>query len=233
MYRVFGLLALLLVAETSFAAESPWSSEIELGAVVTTGNTEDRNIKFLGDTVRDGELYKHNVHLDVLNSSSDGTKTAQKNYLYYQADRKLEGNHSLFARFAYEDDKFSGYDYQTDVTAGYTRQFIKDDAQEFRGAIGLGYRQSELELGGSEDEMILRLAANYKRAIGDNANFAQALSVEVGEFATISRSTTSLSANIAGDLAMKLALNIKNTSEVPAGRDKTDTETSVTIVYKF
>jgi putative salt-induced outer membrane protein YdiY len=32
---------------------------------------------------------------------------------------------------------------------------------------------------------------------------------------------------------MKLALTVKNQSEVPVGRKKTDTETSVTLVYTF
>jgi putative salt-induced outer membrane protein YdiY len=32
---------------------------------------------------------------------------------------------------------------------------------------------------------------------------------------------------------MKLSLNVKNNSDVPVGREKTDTATSVTLVYSF
>lgn len=66
-----------------------------------------------------------------------------------------------------------------------------------------------------------------------NAVFMQSISTEIGSDSTISRSESALSSDIVGNLAMKLALNIKHQSEVPVGNEKTDTETSMTIVYKF
>ena len=218
---------------TAASEDSIWSSEIEVGAVYSTGNTDETNFKFRGEAVRNGEVYKTSYKLDLLNSSQNDSKTAQKAYGVFQLDRKLTEVSSVFGRFAYEDDRFSGYDYQVDLTGGYSRDFFKTDIHQLNGSLGLGFRQSELQNGTSEDEIIARLAANYLWKVSENATFKQAVSTQIGDFSTISRSETSLSADVLDDLALKLALYIKHTSEVPVGRDKTDTETAMTMLYKF
>ena len=229
-----GVFALAMSLNVAAASEdSIWSSEVEVGAFFSSGNSEEKNFKFRGEGVRDGEVYVSTVKLSLLNSSTDDQKTAQKTYGVYKLDRKLSDVSTIFGRLAYEDDKFSGFDYQVDFTAGYTRKLIQTDVRKLDASIGLGYRQSELETGGSEDEIIIRLAGDYVWQVSDNATFKQALSVEIGDFATITRSGTSLSADVLDDLALKLALDVKSTSEVPAGRDKTDVETALTLLYKF
>ena len=79
----------------------------------------------------------------------------------------------------------------------------------------------------------MRLALDYVWDINENAQFKQLLSTEIGGDTTISRSESSVSANIAGDLAMKFSISVKNNSDVPLGTEKTDTESAVTLVYKF
>ena len=79
----------------------------------------------------------------------------------------------------------------------------------------------------------MRIAFDYVYNISESGVFKQSLSSEIGSDSTISRSETSLSANISGNLAMKVALNINNNSEVPVGTEKTDTETAITLVYSF
>ncbi len=223
---------MFMVLPVSAAEESIWDAEVELGAVFTSGNTDEKNFKFRGEASRDGERFLQAIHLDSLNSSKDGQKTAQKYYAYYQLDYKLD-NGSFFSRVAFEDDRFSGFDYQTDVTIGYSRTLMETSTMKLTGDAGAGYRYSRLDTGGSDDEAILRFAATYLWQLSENAQFEQLLSTEIGNESTISRSESSLSSTIIGDLAMKLSVKIRNNSDVPAGRKKTDTESSVTLVYKF
>ena len=228
-----GFVCTLVWVCSASAEEGLWKSSVELGAVATSGNTEERNIKFNGDTARDGESMKHKVHLDALRNSRGGITTAQKYYAYYQLDFKLADNHSLYGRLGYTDDEFSGFNNQTDFTAGYARKLLDNDRATLDGSIGLGIRSSELATGEREDESIVRIAFDYVYNISESAVFKQSLSSEIGSDSTISRSETSLSANISGNLAMKVALNINNNSEVPVGTEKTDTETAITLVYSF
>ena len=128
-----------------------------------------------------------------------------------------------------EDDRFSGYDYQVDVTGGYSEILLRVKFL-LSGSLGVGYRQSELETGDSEDEVI-SLAADYEWKVSENATFKQALRTQIGDFQTVSRSDTTLTADVLDDLALS-SVFISGTS-APAGRDKTDTETAVTMLYKF
>ena len=87
--------------------------------------------------------------------------------------------------------------------------------------------------GGSNTEFITRLAGAYEWQISETSRFTQALSTEIGGDSVITRSSSAITAAIATSLAMKFAVNIKHQSDVPIGRKKTDTESSLTLVYSF
>ena len=231
MKRVGFVLTLAGLASIAQAAE--WTNEIELGAVVTTGNTEEQNLKLRVDSVRELDQWRHHVHLDNLRSSKDNETTAQKLYAFYQADYKLDEDRSVFGRVAYDDDRFSGFNYQADITAGYSQTIFANTTMRLSGDAGVGMRLTEVTTGDRDEEGILRLAGKYVWEVSDNASFQQLLSTEIGNDSTISRSDTSIKANINGSLSMKLALVVKHNSAVPVDRKATDTETSVTLVYGF
>ena len=234
------LMASLVFAGTFFsgtilADDALWFSEIALGGVATTGNTDERNLKLRIVAKRDNSStrFAQKFHIDALNNSKDKVKTAQKIYGFYELDYKLQNNSAIYGRVSYEDDRFSGFDYQADLTMGYDRQLFENKKMLLKGNLGVGVRVSQLEVGDRENEVILRVGGDYRWQLSSNSVFEQILSAEIGSDATIMRSETSLSSDIVGNLAMKLALNVKHQSEVPVGSEKTDTETSVTLVYKF
>jgi len=232
---MYGLIvgAVLLIVGCQALADSTWSSQVELGAVFTGGNTEQESVKFRFDTNRDAENYTHTFHADAFKASENDSSTAQKYYLSYRIGKKLSEDRGLFARIAYDQDRFSGFDNQMDVTTGYSQTFLSNETMNLSADFGLGAKRSELDTGVTQTETIGRLAGLYTWQIGSNALFRQALDFEIGEELTTSRSETSLESNISGNLAMKLAFKVKHNSEVVAGRDKTDRESTVTLVYKF
>ena len=210
-----------------------WTSEVEIGAVVTTGNTKNQSFKLASKASRDSVLFRHSAAFDVFRSSEDGVVSAEKLYTFYQGDYKLEGDHSLFGRLSYEDDRFSGFDYQTNLTVGYSRLLLSRPGHTLRGDLGAGVRHSAFVAGGSNTEFITRLAGAYEWQISETSRFTQALSTEIGGDSVITRSSSAITAAIATSLAMKFAVNIKHQSDVPIGRKKTDTESSLTLVYSF
>jgi len=116
MYKGFGFLTaigLILVSQGTFAAD--WNRQVELGAVFLSGNTEEDTIKFRGDFVRDSTGWKHHADIDYLRSNRDSELSAQKLYTSLKSDYKLAGDQFAFGRVSYEDDRFSGFDYQTDI----------------------------------------------------------------------------------------------------------------------
>jgi hypothetical protein len=67
----------------------------------------------------------------------------------------------------------------------------------------------------------------------DAQELLQNLSVEAGDESNITRSETSIQSDIMNNLSMKFAIKVKNQSEVPIGREKTDTEASVTTLLRL
>jgi putative salt-induced outer membrane protein len=80
---------------------------------------------------------------------------------------------------------------------------------------------------------LIRGAGHYTWNITEHSKFSEDLTIEAGEDVTVTKSVTGLSAKINSSLATKLTYTVKNTSKVPAGVKKTDTEFAVTLVYGF
>ena len=238
MKKTLTLLAsAMLIANNASAAEeekSLWEASAELGFVSTTGNTETETLNAKAQASTDREQWRHQAEVTSLNSSDATTRTAQKMTLMGQSDYKLEGGKNfLFGLVTYENEKFSGYQYRTTEAIGYGRRVIEDADMTLDLEIGPGARQSKLDNGDTESEGIIRAAAIYDWTISETSKFGEALTVEAGEDVTVTKSVTSLSSQIEGNLSMKVTFTYKNTSEVPVGIDDTDTETAVTLVYNF
>lgn len=235
MFRIALLMAGIVLSISALAEEEPkfWSTDVELGAVFTSGNTEQESFKFRLDSKREKDVWINSFHVDTFMASEDGDDTADKLYTFYRLDYRLDDNRGLFGRLAYEDDEFSGFDYQSDLTFGYNQTLLERERLKVTGDAGLGVRYSKITDGDSETEALLRLAGLLEWQISENALFTQALGFEIGEELTTTRSETALETIVVGDLAMKLAVAVKHNSDVPDGVDKTDTESTVTLVYKF
>ncbi len=225
---------LALVPALGVAQESSWGGEAELGIVATSGNTETQtyNAKIKAENERD--QWHHKLAFEALNSSNNQVTTAERYNLSGQSNYKLSDTRYLYGMLAYEDDRFSGYDYRVSESLGYGASVIKREGLQLDIEVGLGARQSKLDdTGDSENEGVVRLAGNLAWEISETSRFTEELTSEIGEEATITKSVTGLKSQINGSLAMKLSYTIKHTSKVPAGIEKTDTETAVTLVYGF
>lgn len=231
------LVSTLLVSPAVVAQQPPdsdgWKSSAEIGFVSTSGNTETETLNARAKTSTERGQWRHSLQASALNSSDQNDTTAEKYTLGGQSDYKLEEPAYLFVTVNYEKDRFSGFDYQISEAVGYGRRVVDRKNLSLDLEIGPGARQTKLDGGKSNSEGIIRGGAKFHWGISDNSNFAEILTIEAGEDTTITQSETSLSSQVSGNLSMKLTLNIKNTSDVPAGVDKTDTETAVTLVYSF
>jgi len=218
---------------TALAAPFGWKGEAELGMVLTDGNTETQNISAKMDLNDEQKSWRHNIHAEALNSSADDVRSAEKYILSGKTSYKFNAFDSTFLVGTYDDDRFTGFDYQVSLAVGYGRRLINTDDQTLDVEIGPGYRINELDNGDSVDEGMIRIGAQYVLALSKTSHFQQTLTSEIGEEITISKSVSSVKAQVNGSLAMKASLTIKNTSEVPAGTKETDTETTLTLVYAF
>ncbi len=241
-FRATVALVLLAMSPMVFGEDiERWDGEGEVGVLITSGNTEETNINSRLGLIYEEAEWRNTGEFRSTYSRSDDVTTAEKYRATLQTDYKFEGSQYVFVRGAYEDDRFSGYDFQSSLTSGYGNRIWQRGERSFLDlSAGLGYRFNKLEEPDSdgnrdEEEAIARLAGQFDYALSENALFRQKLSSEIGldENNTVTESETSVQATVVGNLSMKLAYLLQHVSDEPAGSDDTDTEITLALLYGF
>lgn len=214
-------------------ADGPWTSSAELGASMSTGNTESSTIN---GKFKLGYLtgpWIHSLRLETIQSSEDGEDTANRTLGEFESNYALTERDYLFGVLRGTHDEFSGYKYQTSVASGYGRKIWISERGSWDAEIGPGVRIAETEDGERETNVIARVSSSFDYRISDFAEFNQDVTVLAGQDNTEIESVTGLSTSLTETLAMKLAYTVQHNTDVPAGTEKTDTYTSVNLVYNF
>ena len=230
------LSSLLAIFSLSAAAqeESSIATQLELGAIFTSGNTENENIKYKVTVDWDqSENWDYQFTSDGFRSSQDGISNAQRLYHTGSGNYTINPDSYVQGRIAYENDKFSGFESQSDITVSYGRNMLQSRTNMTLGlTAGVGVRRSETEFD-TESVAIARLAANYNWNVSESADFIQDFSIETGSDSSIYRSETGIQTDIRENLSLKFSVKVKHQTDVPINREKTDTETAITLVLNF
>ncbi|MEX0964567.1 MAG: DUF481 domain-containing protein [Pseudohongiellaceae bacterium] len=230
-----GLCGFLAAISLSAAAqeESAIATQIELGAIFTSGNTENENIKYKVTVDWDQESWDYRFTSEGFRASQQGISNAQRLYHTASTNYTVSPISYVQGRLAYENDKFSGFDSQSDATVSYGRSLLQNrNNMTLDMTIGAGMRRSVTETE-TNNEAIARFAANYNWSLSDTADFIQDFSVDAGSESSIYRTETGIQTMIMENLSMKFTVKVKHQTEVPIDREKTDTETAITLVLNF
>lgn len=236
MIKLAGAVAIVFIAASApaVALTNGADGELNLGYVSSSGNSESESLT-LSSKVSWGDEHGilQKAELKAFSGSQDGRQSAEKYFLAYQLNRSVSDAHSVFGRAAYDDDRFSGYDYQATMTLGWAALWTMSGTQKLDTEVGLGYRINKFDDGDQDEEPVLRLAADYSIELTDNTSFEQSLSSEIGDDTTISKSASDLRVAMSDVLIVKLSLNLKHYSKPLNGNENLDRVTTVSIGYKF
>jgi putative salt-induced outer membrane protein len=218
--------------------EKGFAGSVELGFNKTTGNSETTayRTRISVDHFLIGWRNSYVVETDY---KEDEEKTSEERYFAAaQGNREWQfaPNSYTFFRYSYENDRFNGLEDAHTISAGYGQRVVETETLYLDLEGGPGYRTNDANE--ASNEWILRLAGNLGWDISDNASFTEKLSSEIGQYNTITRSESALTADIIGSLALKLAFTATYQTDPSANSDddsleKLDTRTSVTVLYKF
>ena len=245
MLRKLTALAVLAALTTNVQADESadkeqrnWNANAELGFNFTSGNTKTSSMKTRLDVKHLLEKWSNQYIFDGLRKKDNDQVSASKWLLSAKGNYALEAKNTyLFVQGSREEDKLGVFDNYNVVSFGYGQRFYETDAVIINADIGPGYTFFEKNADGfSDDSAIVRASADLSWAISESSAFSQKVIIDrelSGNKNTKTRLESGLSASINGSLKMKLGLTILNNSVVPANTKKTDTETSVTLVYAF
>jgi len=228
-----GVLLALPGGQALAQEENGTTREIELGGIFTSGNTEEVSMNFAGNINMIRDRWEYDFSLDGLFSSSESEVKSQRFSGIASANYEISEDSFFQTRASHEDDRFSGFDSQSDLTFSYGRGFLQNRSNmALTLNAGLGVRWSRVD-DSDFDEAIIRFAGDYDWTLSNSAVFNQQLSTEAGSDSDIYRSETSIETRILDNLSLRFSLKIKHQTLVPEGREKTDTETAVTFVMSF
>lgn len=239
MYKTVSVALLLVIsagagAETTQNDKIKWQSDAELGLIITNGNSTARNVSTKLNLLNERPRWRHQAKAEGLKASDKQGTTAEKYLANAKTNYKFSKNNYIYLMLNYEDDRFSGYEYQASESLGYGHRFQPASSAIIDLELGVGARQSRIDdTGEYVDEGTGRVATMLEWKISPTSVFKEEASLEFGEDNTVSRSVTSLKAKVSEDLSMKLSFSVRRNSTVPAGVRNTDTETAVTLVYNL
>lgn len=237
--------ALLLASTISWADETTkvWTTQAELGAIMTSGNTKGTSVTGKIDSKQEltrwsneyslGGYFKEDEITDA-DGNTQTEKSAERFFVSAKGGYKLDDDFAkLYILGSYTDDSFGAYQKYSLVSVGYGDRLYQDDNKTLDAEIGPGYFSGRTADERTENGLMVRTAASFNWAFSGTAAFKQTLSVEYGEDNTRTAAESSISASLIGKMQMKAAFLVQNDSDVPLGKKKTDTQTSLTFVYAF
>ena len=233
MKKRLGIIILLMGMPVVVMA-SEWKGEGELGYTTTSGNSDSESLNTKLSVSKEKNKWRHKASIEALKSSTDNVTSADR-FVFTEKTEYLFGEKTYsFVSLRYEDDEFTGFVYQSSVSLGIGSRFIESDTHVLDASAGLGFRRTKDVLTMLiHEDAILKLEANYKYTVSDNAILSEDVLVESGSENTHSESVTALKTKINGNLSSKISYAVKRNSNVPVGTKNTDTVTTVSLIYGF
>lgn len=258
------LLSLPLSSQFAFAEDaapaeekSSLTASAELGFLFKTGNTKSGDIKAgLNIKHEEGQWLNllalnaiakklETVDPDTGKESFESTDNkwdilGQSNYSFEEG-----GKNYLYGSVFYQQDKFSGFKYQTSASIGWGRHWWETEDSSFFADIGPGVKYDVLRANSTVDPVILeegqtaaivQAQALYIKKINDFVEFKQYLVAKQAfesDKNSVYKSETSLTTKLIESLQFKFSLVIDYDTEVEEGYENTNTETAVTLIYSF
>lgn len=207
--------------------------EAELGMVTTSGNTNTRSVNGKARLHYLRGPWRHEGRLEGMRTSDHAGVTAERYLAAAKSDYHFRPSDYVFATVRYEEDRFSGYDYQVSEAVGYGHRLVERERLRLDLEIGVGGRHSRETGGRTRDEVIARGAGKLAWDISPNSRFTEEVLVESGDSNSYTEAVSALKVMINSRFALKLSLIVKHNSQVPDGVEHTDTLSAVTLVYDF
>ena len=169
----------------------------------------------------------------AINSSQDNVTTAESYRLGWTSNWELSPRSYAFGRLDWRDDRFAGFREQFSQTLGYGRHVVDTEAHTLDLELGVGAKQLDAADGTTDEDIIVRGDLGYVWRFSETSEFSQKLLVESGSTNTFLESVTAVKARLIGELALVASYTVRNNSDVPAGSEKTDTFSALSLEYLF
>jgi len=241
MMKRFCLPALILITATCGAyaqekAEDPWETSLSFSYVATSGNSDTSTLGTGFDFKRIPDPWGIEGGLGYLRSEKDDEKTAERAWAKVRGTRSLSDRWIVFLGAKWDRDEFGGIDGRYVFETGATFKALCGPKHHLEFDAGLTHTTEEYTDGTNGDYFGGLLGMRYAYAFTETSKFSQRL-VFIPDFEESSNwlleSETAVEAALTDHMALKAGVLVKRDNEPPVGFKKTDTTTTVSLVFRF
>jgi putative salt-induced outer membrane protein len=231
-------------ANESAPEDRSWSGNAEFGLAIASGNADSETINGKFAFLREEDRWFYGLNAAGLRAKSDDQLSANR----YEAGLKLgydfTGRTYLFGSLRYENDDFASYEYQSIAAVGVGYRFIDAERTTLLGEIGPGARRFQpidalvgtppvLTPVDAETDSIVRGSLDFKHALTGNTALTNLLLAESGGGSTFLQNDLGVAVQMSERFALKAGYQVRHTTEVPEGIEKTDTLFTTNLVVGF
>ncbi len=235
--------ALLALACAALFAASPaaaqqgepgWTGKGELGLAFSKGNTDSQTAVTKVALDRETETWKHDLDAAFLYGKSDGVESAYRYEWSAASGYQFQPRHRLSGSMRNERDHFATNEYQWTAALGYGYDAIANERTRLSFEIGPGYRWAKLQdVRVHNDEVIVRGQMDFSRQLTETTSLFDTLLVESGDENTFVRNDLGLQVKMTDALALKAGVQVRHNTDTLPDTRRTDTLTTVNVVYGF
>lgn len=225
--------AVALAAAPAMAQDDGWSGEASLTGSKTTGNTETTDLGLGLKLKKVSDVWRHSFRANADFGRVSGTTNKERYALGYQIDRDLTDRLYALGNADYYRDEFGAFEQGYYIGTGLGYKAIVPGPVGWDVEAGVGYRsqKSQGPLSVTENELAVRGASKFDWALNDNVSFFNNSEIIYASSDTYLWNEAGLTATLMGNLAARASFRVDHHTDVPVGREKTDTITRFGVVY--
>jgi putative salt-induced outer membrane protein len=234
---------------TAFADELPqgWSGKGQAGYVMSRGNSDTDAANAKLDAFLLTPQWKHQFTLEGLFGRSAQITSAERWDFRLQSDYTINSNLFAFGALAYQDDRFSGFQYQGSASGGIGTRFFNSDTTKLSAQVGVGYRLLRPETLVKDDngavidriplqrqsEVVATAGVDFMHQFNSSTRLTDKLIAESGSSNTSIKNDLALEVKMSKQLALAAGYSVLHNTKPAEGVKRTDTVTTLNVVYAF
>jgi putative salt-induced outer membrane protein len=188
--------------------------------------------------------WKHQLGVSAVYQSDEIGATGQRWEGRGQSDYKFHPKGFWFGSARYEEDRFSGFEYQATYGSGLGWRFYDDPITKFIIQLGAGYKvfrtrdalaDDEVTIlpGERREELIAQLSIDFERELTATTKIVDQFLVESGANNTFIQNEVSVQVKIMESLALAVGYAARYNTNPPTGFEELDTLTTLNLVYEL
>lgn len=217
------------------AGDSDWDNSFDLGATVTSGNTDTSLITLGYTTTKKGAKNEYFGDATYTYGDSESETTSNQFLGSFSWNQLVSDRTYTGLRFDLRADELADIDYRAGLTGLVGYYFLKNDSTYFALETGLGYT-AEQTGDGSDTYANLYFGDRFEHKFNEKTRIYQTLSIttpvdDIEDFSLVTE--VGLETALSDELSLKIYIQDKYENLAPGGVDNNDLKFVTGISYKF